>query len=59
MDTKLILDIIGDFFEILLAYLFFQVFLADGAYKKNQQSLFLYWFLLANWLALTIYRKLG
>lgn len=42
MDTKLILDIIGVFFEILLAYLFFQVFLVDGAYKKNQQPSFLY-----------------
>ncbi len=35
MDTKLILDIIGDFFEILLAYLFFQVFFSGWRIQKK------------------------
>ena len=35
MDTKLILDIIGDFFEILLSYLFFQVFFSGWRIQKK------------------------
>ena len=39
MDTKLILDIIGVFFEILLAYLFFQVFFSGWRIQKKSATI--------------------
>ena len=39
MDLKLILDIIGVFFEILLAYLFFQVFFSGWRIQKKSATI--------------------